>query len=94
MKRLTGQPGWAALSLIGAASIACIAAERGETNIRVCVEAACACLIACRFHSKFIADKVVGLMRARQSPGVDHARLCGIGITSRAASSFIVKRGN
>lgn len=89
MKRLTGQPGRAAPSLIGAVSIACIAAERGETIKPVCIVAACACLIACHFYSKGI-----GMMRARQNPGVDHARLCGVSITSRAASSFIVKRGN
>ena len=71
MKRLTGQLGWAALSLIGAASIACIAVKRGETINAVWIVAAdaavCVYLIACRFYRKFIADKVIGLMSPSQT---------------------------
>jgi carbon starvation protein CstA len=70
MKRLTSQLGWAALSLVGAVSLAYVALNRGESINAVWVVAAAVCvyLIAYRFYSKFIATKVVGLDPTRQTP--------------------------
>ncbi|GAB3471654.1 carbon starvation CstA family protein [Massilia terrae] len=70
MKRLTSQLGWAALSLVGAVSLAYVALKRGESINAVWVVAAAVCvyLIAYRFYSKFIATKVMGLDRTRQTP--------------------------
>ncbi|MGZ5202323.1 MAG: carbon starvation CstA family protein, partial [Telluria sp.] len=70
MKRLTSQLGWAALSLVGAVSLAYVALKRGESINAVWVVAAAVCvyLIAYRFYSKFIATKVVGLDPTRQTP--------------------------
>src|SRR6476646_7819449 len=70
MKRLTGQLGWVALSLIGAGSLGYIGLKRGESINAVWIVAAAVCvyLIAYRFYSKFIADKVIGLAAQRQTP--------------------------
>jgi carbon starvation protein CstA len=70
MKRLTSQLGWAALSLAGAASLAYVALKRGESinAVWVVVAAVCVYLIAYRFYSRFIADKVMGLDARRQTP--------------------------
>jgi carbon starvation protein CstA len=70
MKRLTSQLGWAALSLVGAVSLAYVALKRGETINAVWVVAAAVCvyLIAYRFYSLFIAKKVAGLDPTRQTP--------------------------
>ena len=70
MKRLTSQLGWAALSLVGAASLAYVALNRGESinAVWVVVAAVCVYLIAYRFYSLYIADKVMGLDARRQTP--------------------------
>jgi carbon starvation protein len=70
MKRLQSQLGWAALSLVGAVSLAYVALKRGESINAVWVVAAAVCvyLIAYRFYSKFIATKVAGLDPLRQTP--------------------------
>ncbi len=70
MKRLTSQAGWAALSLGGACALAYIALKRGETINAIWVVAAAVCvyLIAYRFYSKFISEKVLVLDGARQTP--------------------------
>jgi carbon starvation protein CstA len=70
MKRVTSQLGWAALSLAGAASLAYVALKRGESinAVWVVVAAVCVYLIAYRFYSRFIADKVMGLDARRQTP--------------------------
>jgi carbon starvation protein len=70
MKRLTSQLGWAALSLVGAVSLAYVALKRGESINAVWVVAAAVCvyLIAYRFYSLFIAKRVVGLDPTRQTP--------------------------
>jgi carbon starvation protein len=70
MKRLTSQLGWAALSLVGAVSLAYVALERGESINAVWVVAAAVCvyLISYRFYSRFIARRVMGLDRSRQTP--------------------------
>ncbi|MFL6676193.1 MAG: carbon starvation CstA family protein [Massilia sp.] len=70
MKRLTSQLGWAALSLVGAVSLAYVALKRGESinAVWIVVAAVCVYLIAYRFYSRFIADKVFGLDHRRQTP--------------------------
>ncbi|HEY0063851.1 MAG TPA: carbon starvation CstA family protein [Telluria sp.] len=70
MKRLTSQAGWAALSVGGAIALAYIALKRGETINAIWVVAAAVCvyLIAYRFYSKFIAERVVKLDPTRQTP--------------------------
>ncbi|GAB3442577.1 carbon starvation protein A [Massilia solisilvae] len=70
MKRLTSQLGWAALSLVGALSLAYVALKRGESINAVWVVAAAVCvyLIAYRFYSLYIAKKVAGLDPTRQTP--------------------------
>jgi carbon starvation protein len=70
MKRLTSHAGWAALSLGGACALAYIALKRGEAINAIWVVAAAICvyLIAYRFYSKFIANRVLGLDATRQTP--------------------------
>jgi carbon starvation protein len=70
MKRLSSQLGWAALSLFGACALGYIALKRGEAINAIWIVAAAVCvyLIAYRFYSQFIADKVLGLDARRQTP--------------------------
>ncbi|PHV04963.1 carbon starvation protein A [Janthinobacterium sp. BJB412] len=80
MKRLTSQLGWAAMALAGAGALGVIALQRGESvsAIWIVIAAVCVYLIAYRFYSKFIADKVLGLDAKRMTPaykyndGLDH----------------------
>ena len=70
MKRLSSQLGWAALSVLGAGSLAYVALKRGETINAVWIVAAAVCvyLIAYRFYSRFIAYRVLQLDANRQTP--------------------------
>ncbi|MFC5550514.1 carbon starvation CstA family protein [Massilia aerilata] len=70
MNRLTSRLGWAALSLAGAISLAYVALNRGESinAVWVVVAAVCVYLIAYRFYSLYISDKVMGLDPRRQTP--------------------------
>jgi carbon starvation protein len=70
MKRLISQLGWAALSLLGAASLAYVALKRGESINAVWIVSAAVCvyLIAYRFYSLFIARRVLRLDPKRQTP--------------------------
>jgi len=70
MNRLKSQAGWAALSVGGAIALAYVALQRGESINAIWVVAAAVCvyLIAYRFYSKFIAERVVGLDAGRQTP--------------------------
>ncbi|MFC0131521.1 carbon starvation protein A [Massilia eurypsychrophila] len=70
MKRLQSQLGWAALALFGAASLAYVALQRGESINAVWIVAAAVSvyLIAYRFYSLFIAGRVMQLDPARQTP--------------------------
>jgi len=80
MNPLMSRAGWAALSLLGAASMGVIALKRGESinAVWIVVAAVCVYLIAYRFYSKFIAEKVIGLDQRRMTPaykfndGLDH----------------------
>src|SRR5471032_3084198 len=77
---LASRLGWAALALCGAAALGVIALKRGEavSAIWIVIAAVCVYLIAYRFYSLFIADKVLGLDARRLTPanklndGLDH----------------------
>ncbi len=66
---------WAAITLLGAASFAILALHRGETVSAVWLVTAAICvyLIAFRFYSRFIAERVLRLDDARPTPAVRHA---------------------
>jgi len=70
MKTIQSQLGWAALSLAGAGSLGYVALNRGESinAVWIVVAAVCVYLIAYRFYSLYIADKVFGLDPKRQTP--------------------------
>ncbi|MES2900622.1 MAG: carbon starvation CstA family protein [Pseudomonadota bacterium] len=70
MNRVTSHLGWAAVALGGAFALGYIALRRGEAINAVWIVAAAICvyLIAYRFYSRFIADKVMQLDPTRQTP--------------------------
>ncbi|MFT7723931.1 MAG: carbon starvation CstA family protein [Roseateles sp.] len=70
MSNLRRHLAWAGVALLGAASLATVALSRGETISALWVVAAALCtyLIAYRYYSLFIADKVLGLDGRRQTP--------------------------
>jgi len=77
---LASRLGWAALALCGAAALGVVALKRGESisAIWIVIAAVCVYLIAYRFYSLYIADKVLGLDSRRLTPaqrlndGLDH----------------------
>ena len=74
MNRIFKQLGWAALALAGAGSLGVVALQRGEpiSAIWIVIAAVCVYLIAYRFYSLFIADKVLGLDPRRMTPAFQH----------------------
>ncbi|MGK5033370.1 carbon starvation CstA family protein [Janthinobacterium sp. MDT1-19] len=74
MNRIFKQLGWAALALAGAGSLGVVALQRGEpiSAIWIVIAAVCVYLIAYRFYSLFIADKVLGLDPRRMTPAFKH----------------------
>jgi len=70
MNKLTSRLGWAALSLVGAGALGYIALNRGESinAVWIVMAAVCVYLIAYRFYSLYIAEKVMGLDPKRQTP--------------------------
>jgi len=70
MQTLRRHLAWAGVAILGAASLATVALSRGETISALWVVAAALCtyLIAYRYYSLFIADKVLGLDARRQTP--------------------------
>ena len=74
MNRIFKQLGWAALALAGAGSLGVVALQRGEpiSAIWIVIAAVCVYLIAYRFYSLFIADKVLGLDARRMTPDFKH----------------------
>ena len=74
MNRIFKQLGWAALALAAAGSLGVIALQRGEaiSAIWIVIAAVCVYLIAYRFYSLFIADKVLGLDARRMTPAFKH----------------------
>ncbi|HEU4845068.1 MAG TPA: carbon starvation CstA family protein [Burkholderiaceae bacterium] len=79
-KQLASRLGWLALSLAGASALGVIGLKRGESisAVWIVIAAVCVYLIAYRFYSLFIADKVLGLDGRRMTPanlhndGLDH----------------------
>jgi len=74
MNKLASFVLWPAVAIIGAASFAALALGRGESvNAVWLVTAALSVyLIAYRFYSKFIAEKVLRLDDSRPTPAVRH----------------------
>ncbi|CAM3976572.1 carbon starvation CstA family protein [Roseateles saccharophilus] len=70
MSNLRRRLAWAGVAILGAASLATVALSRGETISALWVVAAALCtyLIAYRYYSLFIANKVLGLDAKRQTP--------------------------
>ncbi|MYN27295.1 carbon starvation CstA family protein [Duganella levis] len=67
---LASKLGWAAMALAGASALGVVALHRGESisAIWIVIAAVCVYLIAYRFYSLYIADKVLGLNARRQTP--------------------------
>jgi carbon starvation protein len=65
---------WALVGALGAAALAIVATERGEAvnALWIVVAAVCVYLIAYRYYSLFIAEKVMRLDPARPTPAVRH----------------------
>lgn len=65
---------WLALALLGAGALAIVALARGEavSALWVVVAAVCIMLIAYRFYSLFIANRVLGLDSMRRTPAYAH----------------------
>ncbi|MRW94512.1 carbon starvation protein A [Duganella sp. FT80W] len=67
---LASKLGWAAMALAGASALGVVALHRGESisAIWIVIAAVCVYLIAYRFYSLYISDKVLGLDGRRQTP--------------------------
>jgi len=65
---------WALVGALGAAALAIVASQRGETinALWIVVAAVCVYLIAYRYYSQFIADKVMRLDPKRATPALRH----------------------
>ncbi len=74
MKQLTSHLGWILLALLGAFALGYVALTRGEhiNALWIVVAAVSVYLIAYRFYSRFIADKVLGLDPTRKTPAYLH----------------------
>ncbi len=70
MNRIISRLGWLALAIAGACACAYVALQRGESinAVWLVVASVCVYLIAYRFYSKFIAERVLGLDGARMTP--------------------------
>jgi carbon starvation protein len=66
---------WIAVALVGAGSLAVVATSRGEqiSAVWMLVASVGCYLVAYRFYSRFIANKVVGLDNAKPTPAVTQA---------------------
>mgnify|MGYP001158974044 FL=1 len=71
---LAGYLGWGALAVLGAWALGVIALQRGESinALWLVVASVCVYLIAYRFYSKFIAEKVLELDPTRMTPAWKH----------------------
>jgi carbon starvation protein len=74
MNRVTSFFLWGAIALLGAASFAAVALNRGESvnAVWLVTAALCTYFIAYRFYGRFIAEKVLRLDDRRQTPAVRH----------------------
>jgi carbon starvation protein len=70
VSRLINKLGWIALALTGAVAFGLIALQRGESigAIWIVIATLCIYLIAYRFYSLFIANRVLGLDPTRKTP--------------------------
>ncbi|AMO97778.1 carbon starvation CstA family protein [Collimonas fungivorans] len=70
MNRLYSKMGWLGLALLGAFAFGYIGLQRGESisAIWIVIAAVCVYLIAYRFYSLYISDKVLGLDATRMTP--------------------------
>jgi len=74
MNQLVSKLGWFALAVAGAFAFGVIALHRGESinAVWIVFAAICTYLIAYRFYSRFIADKVLKLDSLRMTPAYKH----------------------
>ena len=74
MSTITRHLGWAGVAILGALSLAVVALGRGESISALWVVSAALCvyLIAYRYYSLFLANKVLGLDGRRQTPAWKH----------------------
>jgi carbon starvation protein len=74
MKTLSRHLGWLAVAVLGAVALAIIALRRGETvnAVWMVVAAVCTYLLAYRYYSLFIANRVVGVDATRMTPAVKY----------------------
>ncbi len=74
MNTLINKLGWILFSLLGASAFAVIALNRGESigAIWIVIAAVCVYLIAFRFYSLFIANRVLKLDATRMTPAYKH----------------------
>ena len=74
MKQLSSHLGWICLALLGAFALGYVALYRGEhiNALWIVVAAVSVYLIAYRYYSRFIADKVLGLDPTRKTPAYQH----------------------
>ena len=70
MKQISSQIGWLLLALVGAFALGYVALNRGESinALWIIVAAVSVYLIAYRYYSRFIADKVLGVDATRKTP--------------------------
>jgi len=70
MQKISSHIGWLLLALVGAFALGYVALNRGETinALWIIVAAVSVYLIAYRYYSRFIADKVLGLDPTRKTP--------------------------
>ena len=74
MNSLQRHLGWAAVAILGAGALGVVALNRGESinALWLVVAAVCVYLIAYRYYSLFIADKVMELDPTRMTPAHRH----------------------
>ncbi|MCG2576673.1 carbon starvation protein A [Dechloromonas sp. XY25] len=74
MKTIQRQLGWAAVAVLGASALGIVALQRGESinALWLIIAAVCTYLIAYRYYSLFIADRVMQLDPTRMTPAVRH----------------------
>ena len=72
MTDIRGKLGWLAVAVLGAGSLGVVALHRGETINAVWLVAAATCvyLLAFRFYSLFLAERVLQLDNTRPTPAV------------------------
>lgn len=74
MKTIQRHLGWAAVAVLGASALGIVALQRGESinALWLIIAAVCTYLIAYRYYSLFIAERVMQLDPTRMTPAVRH----------------------